>query len=107
MAFPSFLRSLITWNSFSTSASVIADVGSSIMIISAFMEIAFAISTICASATLRSLSFRFGSSLIPIFSNIALQWESISFSSIQKPCANSFPINIFAETLRSGKELNS
>ncbi len=50
---PCFFRSFIIENKFSTSTSVRDEVGSSMIMIFAFREIALAISTICLSAALK------------------------------------------------------
>ena len=55
----------MTSKSFSISLSVRAAVGSSIISIFAFVESAFAISTICCSATLKFITFSSGNIFNP------------------------------------------
>ena len=97
MPTPSADRRRITRNSCSVSALEMAEVGSSIISMRAFREIALAISTICCSPTRSVFSGRFGlrsSSSRRRYFSASCSWARLS----TKPSLLAFsrPINMFS-----------
>ena len=109
IAIPFFLKFSITLKRFSVSTSVKAVVGSSIIIILAFLVKAFAISIICFSPTLRVLTSLSGSISQPICSKNILLLSSNNFLFILPVnlLCFSLPKNIFSETVKLFKTLSS
>ena len=92
--------SVILYNS-SHSLFERAAVGSSIMIIFAFVEIAFAISTICCSATVRLPILECGSMSLPnlsksAFASLCICFQSIVWNFVIFSC----PMKMFSVTLK-------
>jgi hypothetical protein len=97
-----------TSNSRSTSTEVSAAVGSSITNSRALNEMAFAISTICWSATDRPRAGRRGSIVTPSRAKTAAASRYIRRWSIRRPDASGCrPRKMFSATVRSGNSVGS
>ena len=101
--FPSERSFRMIVNNFSASFSLIAEVGSSMIIISEFKDIAFAISTSCCSPILKSFNFVAGSTCTSNISRYLRASVAIVLKSTDPPFFFiHLPRKMFSATLNSG-----